>query len=54
MVEYILGLLAHGQSAVEILREYNRLTEEDISACLLFAAKSLDETTFVPLDSKVA
>ncbi|MFO7666780.1 MAG: DUF433 domain-containing protein [Desulfobacterales bacterium] len=48
-VEYILGLLAHGTSAAEILREYDGLTQEDIQACLLFAAQSLGNTTFMPL-----
>jgi uncharacterized protein (DUF433 family) len=37
-VELILGLLAHGEPAGEILREYAGLTEEDIHACLLYAA----------------
>ena len=37
-VEYILGLLAHGATIEEILQEYQGLEEEDIRACLLFAA----------------
>ncbi len=48
-VEFILNLLAHGASAQEILQEYAGLTEEDIQACLLFAAQSLESTIFVPL-----
>ena len=36
-VQYILGLLAHGATADEILQEYEGLTREDILACLLFA-----------------
>jgi len=39
-VEYILGLLAHGATSAEILQEYEGLSEEDIQACLIFAAKS--------------
>ena len=48
-VEYILNLLAHGSSAEEILGEYGGLTREDISACLLFATRSLGSTDFMPL-----
>ncbi|RME86919.1 MAG: DUF433 domain-containing protein [Anaerolineae bacterium] len=49
-VEYILGLLAQGASVEEILEEYVGLTREDIQACLLFASKSLESTTFMPLE----
>jgi uncharacterized protein (DUF433 family) len=48
-VEYILGLLAHGATVAEILREYDGLAQEDIQACLLFAAQSLENTAFMPL-----
>lgn len=48
-VEYILNLLAHGTTAEEILVEYEGLTQEDIQACLLFATRSLENTTFMPL-----
>jgi uncharacterized protein (DUF433 family) len=48
-VEYILGLLAHGATTDEILAEYTGLTAEDIQACLLFAAKSLENSVFMPL-----
>jgi uncharacterized protein (DUF433 family) len=48
-VEYILGLLAHGATETEILQEYAGLTQEDIQACLLFAAQSLESTLFMPL-----
>ena len=48
-VEYILGLLAHGATVGEILDEYEGLTSEDIQACLLFASKSLQDTSFMPL-----
>ncbi|MDY6806864.1 MAG: DUF433 domain-containing protein [Cyanobacteriota bacterium] len=49
-VEYIMNLLAHGTTAIEILQEYQNLTLEDIQACLLFASKSLSNTTFMPLN----
>jgi uncharacterized protein (DUF433 family) len=48
-VEYILNLLAHGTTAEEITQEYEGLTREDIQACLLFATRSLENTSFMPL-----
>lgn len=48
-VEYILNLLAQGASMAEILDEYDGLEEEDIRACLLFAAQSLENMTFMPM-----
>jgi uncharacterized protein (DUF433 family) len=48
-VEFILNLLAHGMTAAEIIGEYKGLTQEDILACILFATKSLENTTFMPL-----
>lgn len=53
-VQYILGLLAHGATEAEILDEYEGLTSEDIKACLLFASKSLDDSTFMPLVNKAS
>jgi uncharacterized protein (DUF433 family) len=49
-VEYILNLLAHGDTIADILDEYKGLTINDIQACLLFATKSLENTTFMPLE----
>ena len=48
-VEHMVGLLAHGMTFEEILAEYEGIEREDIQACLLFAAKSLEDTTFMPL-----
>jgi len=48
-VEFILNLLAHGVTQAEILSEYEGLVPEDLAACLLFASKSLENTTFMPL-----
>jgi uncharacterized protein (DUF433 family) len=48
-VDFILNLMAHGATTQEILGEYDGLVAADIQACLLFAAKSLEETTFMPL-----
>ncbi len=53
-VEYILGLLAQGMSMEEILEEYEGLTPEDVQACLLFAVRSLADTTFLPLETEAA
>lgn len=53
-VEYILNLLAHGATAQDILAEYQGLASEDIQACLLFAAKSLQNTAFMPLTAEAA
>ena len=40
-VEHILGMLAAGDTAQEILREYPFLEPEDVQACLLFAHRSV-------------
>ena len=52
-VEYILNLLAHGDTASDILKEYDGLKAEDIQACLLFATKSLENTSFMPLQTEM-
>lgn len=51
-VEYIVNLLAHGANVDEILEEYQGLTRDDIQACLLFAARSLQDSAFMPLALK--
>ncbi len=48
-VEYVLNLLAHGATIDEIIVEYDGVMIEDIQACMLFASKSLEDTTFLPL-----
>jgi uncharacterized protein (DUF433 family) len=53
-VEYILNLLAHDSTTEEILGEYAGLTREDISACLLFATRSLGATDFMPMTTEAA
>ncbi len=52
-VDYILNLLAHGATYEEILDEYEGLTQADIHACLLFATKSLQSTSFMPLSPEI-
>ena len=53
-VEYILGLLAHGVTMDEILEEYLGLEKDDIYACLLFASKTLEDASFVPLKAEAS
>ena len=40
-VEHVLGMLAAGDTAETILREYPQLEHEDIRACLRFAHRSV-------------
>lgn len=53
-VEYILNLLAHGATIAEILEEYEGLVKDDILACLLFASRSLESASFMPLEKEIA
>lgn len=48
-VELILDRLAHGSTTEEIVEEYQGITAEDVRACLLFAGKSLESNSFLPL-----
>jgi uncharacterized protein (DUF433 family) len=48
-VEFILNVLAHGSTTAEIIKEYPGVTAEDVQACVLFAGKSLESTSFLPL-----
>ena len=50
-VQLVLGLLAQGMSVVEILDEYQQLTQEDIFACLFFAQEALDNVAFAPINA---
>ena len=40
-VEHVLGMLAAGDTAETILKEYPALEAEDIQACLIFAHRSV-------------
>lgn len=53
-VEYILNLMAQGETMEAVLLEYEGLTKEDIYACLLFAAQSLENISFMPLSQEAA
>ena len=50
-LEFILGLLARGDTVEQIIKEYGGLIYEDIQACLLFATKSLKNVDFMPLST---
>ncbi len=49
-VQFILKLMAQGVSINQILEEYNRLTKEDIFACIMFAAETFESNIFYPLN----
>lgn len=53
-VEYILKRLAHGSSVADILAEYEGITADDVLACLLFASRALEDTTYMPLVTETA
>jgi len=53
-VEFILNILAHGETITEILNEYHDLTLEDIHACILFASKAIEDSSYMPLTEAVA
>ena len=53
-VEHILNLLAHGETVERITAEYGGVSREDVLACVLFAAKTLSDTTFAPLAAETA
>lgn len=50
-VLHMLNVLAFGATVEEIVEEYEGVTREDVSACLLFASEALADTSFVPLAS---
>jgi uncharacterized protein (DUF433 family) len=42
-VATVVGLIAHGYTSEDVLRDYPQLTEEDVRACLLYAARAVDD-----------
>jgi uncharacterized protein (DUF433 family) len=52
-VQHILNLLAHGETAEEVLQEYEGLTHDDILACIMFAEEVMENTSFAPLMAEV-
>jgi len=50
-VQFVIRLLAEGASIEDIIEEYDDLSEKDVRACLLYAAKLLDDTHDPHLES---
>ena len=50
-MDLILEELAHGRESDDLLQAYPRLSDQDIKACLLFAAEYLRDITVYPLAS---
>lgn len=48
-VQFIVGLLAHGETPHSIIAEYDYIDEQDIQACLLFANDVLESNFFTPM-----
>lgn len=48
-VEFVLGLLAAGQSEADIVNNYPGLTREDILACLAYASYLAQEYRAYPI-----
>lgn len=48
-VAQLLELLAAGMTAEEILEDYPYLEQEDITACLLYAARMANTKSITPL-----
>jgi len=48
-VEFVLDLLANGWPEAEILKNYPRLTHEDIQACLSYAAALIKSERVYPI-----
>ena len=48
-VQYILGLLADGETVEKILEEYRGLEREDILAVLAYASRMVDHSSFLPM-----
>ena len=49
-VQKVLNLLSRDIPLVEIVKQHPPVTEEDLRACLLFAQKTMEDITFMPLD----
>jgi uncharacterized protein (DUF433 family) len=47
-VEHVLGMLAAGDSAGDLLREYPWLEREDVQACLVYARRLVGHQRIEP------
>ena len=52
-VQFIIDLLAHGETIDSILAEYADLQRDDILACLKFASETIGSSSFIPLESRI-
>jgi len=54
-VEFVIGLLAQGWKYEDITKNYPRITQDDIIACLKYASEVLESEKVFPIpSSKVA
>ena len=53
-VDHVLHLIAHGETIESIMAEYRGIAREDVLACVLFAARTMEDTTFAPLAAETA
>ena len=51
-IEFVVDLLAQGWTQDDIVRNYPRLTSEDIQACLKYASSVLHAERVYPLPSR--
>jgi uncharacterized protein (DUF433 family) len=49
-VEHVLDLLAQGMTIPELLEDYPHIQNDDIYACLAFAKKALESSTFMSVN----
>jgi len=47
-VEHVLGMLAAGDSAEDVLAAYDWLEPEDVRACLVFARRAIGQERYDP------
>ena len=48
-MEFVVGLLAHGWTNEDVLKEYDHITAEDIQACLAYAHELLVDERLYPI-----
>jgi uncharacterized protein (DUF433 family) len=53
-VQYVLGLLSHGENSESIVRDHPNITTDDIYACIEFASEVLQDTSFVRFPKSAA
>jgi uncharacterized protein (DUF433 family) len=53
-VQYVLGLLSHGESPESIVADHPNITTDDVFACIEFASDVLQDTSFVRFPKSAA